>query len=241
MRVVIQRVKQARVEVDGQVTGAIGPGLLVLLGIAKADSEGAAEYVVEKVLHLRIFPDSGGKMNLNVAEAGGSLLVGSQFTLYGDCRKGRRPSFDLAASPPQAGLPRGVTRSKAGPQPERLPHISNSGHSHFLSRQILLVEAVVLVVQIHRRSLDEHPLDLGARLQRVSVGNNQVGPLAFFDGAELVASTPDLGRIERDGLESFVVRQAETHRRRRFIRQVAGIIFRSRPEARESKFDARLR
>jgi D-tyrosyl-tRNA(Tyr) deacylase len=102
MRVVIQRVKQARVDVDGQVTGAIGPGLLVLLGIAKADSEGAAEYLVEKVLHLRIFPDSGGKMNLNVAEAGGSLLVVSQFTLYGDCRKGRRPSFDLAASPQQA-------------------------------------------------------------------------------------------------------------------------------------------
>src|ERR1022692_1982346 len=142
---------------------------------------------------------------------------------------------------PQAGLPAGWTRWKAGPQPERLPHISNSGHSHFLSRQILLVEAVVLVVQIYRRSLDEHLLDLGARLQRVSVGNNQVGPLAFFDGAELVAYTPDLGRIERDGLESFVVRQAETHRRRRFIRQVAGIIFRSRPEARESKFDARLR
>jgi D-tyrosyl-tRNA(Tyr) deacylase len=102
MRVVIQRVKQARVEVDGQVTGAIGPGLLVLLGIAKADSEGDAEYLVEKVLHLRIFPDSDGKMNLNVAEAGGSLLVVSQFTLYGDCRKGRRPSFDLAASPQQA-------------------------------------------------------------------------------------------------------------------------------------------
>src|SRR5580698_11668661 len=102
MRVVIQRVKQARVEVDGQVTGAIGPGLLVLLGIAKTDSEKDAEYLVEKVLHLRIFPDSDGKMNCNVEEAGGSLLVVSQFTLYGDCRKGRRPSFDLAASPQDA-------------------------------------------------------------------------------------------------------------------------------------------
>jgi D-tyrosyl-tRNA(Tyr) deacylase len=98
MRIVIQRVKQARVEVDGQVTGVIGPGLLVLLGIAKTDSERDAEYLAEKVLHLRIFPDSDGKMNLNIAEAGGSLLVVSQFTLYGDCRKGRRPSFDLAAS-----------------------------------------------------------------------------------------------------------------------------------------------
>lgn len=102
MRVVIQRVTQARVEVDGQVTGAIGPGLLVLLGIAKTDSGRDAEYLIEKVLGIRIFPDSDGKMNRNIAEAGGSLLVVSQFTLYGDCRKGRRPSFDLAASAEQA-------------------------------------------------------------------------------------------------------------------------------------------
>jgi D-tyrosyl-tRNA(Tyr) deacylase len=102
MRVVIQRVRQARVEVDGQVTGSIGTGLLVLLGIAKTDLERDAEYLIEKVLHLRIFPDNDGKMNRNVAEAGGSLLVVSQFTLYGDCRKGRRPSFDLAASPREA-------------------------------------------------------------------------------------------------------------------------------------------
>jgi D-tyrosyl-tRNA(Tyr) deacylase len=102
MRVVIQRVKQARFEVDGRVSGAIGPGLLVLLGIAKADSEKDATYLLEKVLQIRIFPDDDGKMNRNVAEAGGSLLVVSQFTLYGDCRKGRRPSFDLAASPQQA-------------------------------------------------------------------------------------------------------------------------------------------
>jgi D-aminoacyl-tRNA deacylase len=102
MRIVIQRVKQARVEADGQIAGAIGPGLLVLLGIAKTDSEKDADYLVEKVLHLRIFPDSGGKMNRSVCETGGSLLVVSQFTLYGDCRKGRRPSFDLAASLPEA-------------------------------------------------------------------------------------------------------------------------------------------
>jgi D-aminoacyl-tRNA deacylase len=102
MRIVIQRVRQARVEVNGQITGAIGPGLLVLLGIARADSEKDAEYLVEKVLHLRIFPDSEGKMNRTVEEADGSLLVVSQFTLYGDCRRGRRPSFDLAASPQDA-------------------------------------------------------------------------------------------------------------------------------------------
>jgi D-tyrosyl-tRNA(Tyr) deacylase len=102
MRIVIQRVKQARVEVNGQVTGAIGPGLLILLGIAKTDSEKEVEYFVEKVLEIRIFPDMDGKMNRSVREAGGSLLIVSQFTLYGDCRKGRRPSFDLAASPTQA-------------------------------------------------------------------------------------------------------------------------------------------
>jgi len=102
MRIVIQRVRQARVEVDGQVTGAIGPGLLILLGIAKTDSEKEVEYLTEKVLEIRIFPGMDGKMNRSIREAGGSLLIVSQFTLYGDCRKGRRPSFDLAASPPQA-------------------------------------------------------------------------------------------------------------------------------------------
>jgi D-tyrosyl-tRNA(Tyr) deacylase len=99
MRVVIQRVREARVEVDAKVTGSIGVGLLVLLGIAKTDSEKDAEYLSEKVLALRIFPDTAGKMNRSLLEAGGSLLVVSQFTLYGDCKKGRRPSFDLAASP----------------------------------------------------------------------------------------------------------------------------------------------
>ena len=102
MRVVIQRVKHARVEVEGKVTGAIGPGLLVLLGVAHTDSVEDARYLVGKVLHLRIFPDSEGKMNRSLPETGGSLLVVSQFTLYGDCRKGRRPSFDLAARPEQA-------------------------------------------------------------------------------------------------------------------------------------------
>ena len=102
MRVVIQRVRQARVEVAGEVSGAIGLGLLVLLGIARTDSEKDADYLVEKLVHLRVFPDPAGKMNLSIREAGGSLLLVSQFTLYGDCRKGRRPSFDLAAGPPMA-------------------------------------------------------------------------------------------------------------------------------------------
>jgi len=99
MRAVVQRVTEARVEVDGQVTGAIGPGLLVLLGIAKSDTRADAQYLADKILGLRIFPDEAGKMNLDVVEAGGGVLIVSQFTLYGDVRKGRRPGFDRAAEP----------------------------------------------------------------------------------------------------------------------------------------------
>lgn len=97
MRAVLQRVCEARVEVDGKVTGQIGAGLLILLGIAKMDSVKDAAYLVEKAIHLRIFPDDSGKMNRSLLETGGSVLVVSQFTLYGDCRKGRRPAFDKAA------------------------------------------------------------------------------------------------------------------------------------------------
>ena len=99
---VIQRVKEARVEAEGRVTGAIGAGLLVLLGVAKTDSHQDADYLVEKVLNLRIFSDDFGKMNRSVVEVNGGLLIVSNFTVYGDCRKGRRPSFDLAAGPEKA-------------------------------------------------------------------------------------------------------------------------------------------
>jgi D-tyrosyl-tRNA(Tyr) deacylase len=102
MRLVIQRVKQASVMVNGATTGAIGTGLLVFIGISRTDAEADAEYLLDKIYGLRIFPDSSGKMNLDVRERGGSLLLVSQFTLYGDCRKGRRPSFDEAAPPQQA-------------------------------------------------------------------------------------------------------------------------------------------
>lgn len=102
MRAVLQRVREARVEVEEKVVGAIGPGLLVLLGVARSDSGADADYLAAKIAGLRIFPDQEGKMNRSVADAGGALLVVSQFTLYGDCRKGRRPSFDLAAPPEQA-------------------------------------------------------------------------------------------------------------------------------------------
>lgn len=99
MRALLQRVSHARVEVDGQIVGEIGEGLLIFLGIGRQDQERDAEYLLQKILNLRIFPDSEGKMNRSVEDVGGQLLIVSQFTLYGDCRKGRRPSFDQAASP----------------------------------------------------------------------------------------------------------------------------------------------
>jgi D-tyrosyl-tRNA(Tyr) deacylase len=101
MRLVIQRVKESQVTVNGSTTGSIRSGLLVLIGIAREDTRAEADYMVDKVLGLRIFPDDSGKMNRNIVESGGALLLVSQFTLYGDCRKGRRPSFDRAA-PPEA-------------------------------------------------------------------------------------------------------------------------------------------
>jgi D-aminoacyl-tRNA deacylase len=102
MRAVIQRVRQARVEVEGEITGSIGPGILVLLGISKDDTPADADYLVEKILNLRIFQDENGKMNRSLRDKDGELLVVSQFTLYGDCSKGRRPSFDRAAPAEEA-------------------------------------------------------------------------------------------------------------------------------------------
>ena len=99
MRAVIQRVSEASVIVDGSTAGSIRTGLLILLGVGKTDTPADADYLVDKIVGLRIFPDDAGKMNRNVEEAQGALLVVSQFTLYGDCRKGRRPSFDQAAPP----------------------------------------------------------------------------------------------------------------------------------------------
>src|SRR5271165_4202145 len=102
MRALLQRVSQARVTVDQVVSGEIAAGLLVLLGVSKLDSEADAEFVAQKVLNLRIFEDENGKMNRSILDTGGAILVVSQFTLYGDCRKGRRPSFDAAAPAEQA-------------------------------------------------------------------------------------------------------------------------------------------
>jgi len=102
MRAVVQRVSRAAVKVDGQLTGEIGKGLLVLVGVAQDDSEADGDYLGDKVAGLRVFEDSNGKMNLSVAEVGGAVLAVSQFTLFGDVRRGKRPSFDAAARPQQA-------------------------------------------------------------------------------------------------------------------------------------------
>lgn len=99
MRAVIQRVKRARVTVEGSVVGNIGPGIVVLLGVGKDDNDSDINYMVEKIPNLRIFEDEQGKMNKSLIETGGEILLVSQFTLYGDCRKGRRPGFTDAAGP----------------------------------------------------------------------------------------------------------------------------------------------
>lgn len=102
MRAVVQRVSRAKVTVDGEITGEIGKGILLLLGVSRADSEKEALYLLEKTLNLRIFEDAEDKMNLSLLDIQGELLVVSQFTLYGDARKGRRPSFIEAAQPAEA-------------------------------------------------------------------------------------------------------------------------------------------
>jgi len=102
MRALLQRVTEARVVVEGSVCGEISAGLLVLLGVSKLDTAADAAFVAQKVLNLRIFHDEHGKMNRSLVDTGGDMMVVSQFTLYGDCRKGRRPSFDDAAPAEQA-------------------------------------------------------------------------------------------------------------------------------------------
>ncbi|MCM3712692.1 D-aminoacyl-tRNA deacylase [Halalkalibacter oceani] len=102
MKVVLQRTKQASVEVNNEVVGKIEAGLTLLVGITHEDTNADADYLAEKIAHLRIFEDENGKMNHSILEAGGQILSVSQFTLYGDCRKGRRPNFMEAAKPDQA-------------------------------------------------------------------------------------------------------------------------------------------
>jgi D-tyrosyl-tRNA(Tyr) deacylase len=120
MRAVVQRVSRASVTVDGEVTGSIGDGILLLLGVSARDSETDAEYLVDKTVNLRIFEDAEGKMNRSLLETGGGLLVVSQFTLYGDSRRGRRPSYIDAARPEDANRLYEYFVSEAKKQIERV-------------------------------------------------------------------------------------------------------------------------
>jgi len=102
MRAVVQRVRRAEVRVEGGVVGRIGVGLVVLVGVGQGDSVESGQWLAEKIVNLRVFEDEEGRMNQSLREAGGAILCVSQFTLYGDCRKGRRPSYDRAAAPEAA-------------------------------------------------------------------------------------------------------------------------------------------
>ncbi|HOP47045.1 MAG TPA: D-aminoacyl-tRNA deacylase [Desulfobacteraceae bacterium] len=104
MRAIVQRVKESRVEVNSRIVGEIGPGLLILLGVGESDTEKDCDYLANKIANLRIFPDENDLMNLSLLETSRSVLVVSQFTLWGDCRKGRRPSFIQAARPEKANF-----------------------------------------------------------------------------------------------------------------------------------------
>ena len=104
MRAVVQRVSRAQVRVEGKIIGEIGKGLLILLGVGKEDTPAAGATLLDKIIHLRIFDDEAGKMNLSLLDCGGELMIISQFTLYADCRKGRRPSFTEAGSPEAANF-----------------------------------------------------------------------------------------------------------------------------------------
>ena len=137
MRAVVQRVREARVEIAGETVGAIGQGMLVLLGVARGDTAGDATYLAEKTAGLRIFADGEGKMNLALPEVDGAVLVVSQFTLLGDCRKGRRPGFSEAAPPELADAlyaefaaalrARGLTVATGVFRAEMLVHLVNDG------------------------------------------------------------------------------------------------------------------
>ncbi|MBW1802475.1 MAG: D-tyrosyl-tRNA(Tyr) deacylase [Deltaproteobacteria bacterium] len=137
MRAVVQRVKSAKVDIDGQTAGKIGRGLLIFLGVGEGDSEKDADYLANKIAHLRIFSDEEGLMNRSAADTGREALVVSQFTLWGDCRKGRRPSFTRAAGPETAralyeyfiGLLRGIgLRTESGRFQEMMDvHSINDG------------------------------------------------------------------------------------------------------------------
>jgi D-tyrosyl-tRNA(Tyr) deacylase len=120
MRAVVQRVSHAKVSIGGEIVGKIGKGILVLLGVSRYDTEKEAIYILEKTLNLRIFEDAGDKMNFSLLDIKGELLVVSQFTLYGDARKGRRPSYAHAAAPEKANFLYELFVAEAGKQIEKV-------------------------------------------------------------------------------------------------------------------------
>ena len=148
MRAVVQRVSEARVQVNGETTGEIGSGLVVLLGVAKTDDEAAAEQLAEKVWGLRVFNDEQRRMNRSLAEVGGAVLAISQFTLYGDCRKGRRPSFDRAAP---AELARTLYESFVAALRRRQTRVETGVFQAMMTVELVNDGPVTLVLDTDRR------------------------------------------------------------------------------------------
>ncbi len=147
MKAVIQRVENASVSVEGNEISRIGAGLLVLLGVEKGDDEQDADFLLDKIIHLRIFEDSEGKMNRSLADISGELLVVSQFTLLADCRKGRRPSFTDAADPGQAAKLYEYMVSRAG---EKLPRVGQ-GQFQAMMKVSLVNDGPVTILLDSRR------------------------------------------------------------------------------------------
>ena len=147
MKAVIQRVENASVSVEGSEISRIGAGLLVLLGVEKGDSEKDADFLLDKIIHLRIFEDSDGKMNRSLADIAGELLVVSQFTLLADCRKGRRPSFADAAEPSEAERLYGYVLARAR---EKLPRVGE-GRFRAMMKVSLVNDGPVTILLDSRR------------------------------------------------------------------------------------------
>ena len=147
MRAVIQRVSRASVTVDGEITGLIGDGILLLLGVSAKDTEKDAEYLVDKVVNLRIFDDKEGKMNLSLLDANGGLLVVSQFTLYGESRRGRRPSYIDAARPEEANRLYEFFVSEAR---KTIPHVATGRFQAMMDVELVNDGPVTLLLDSER-------------------------------------------------------------------------------------------